>query len=395
MSYVDTIGGSGSVTGTGTDNTIVRWDGTTSIQDSAIALSDVDAQGSTGFSIASTTYQFVRGGVSKGDVGFVATQKLATLTVKAGANITGLTGTTTVNGSTSVTGSGTLFLEELSELDRISVSTASTTYRSVKNITSNTALTVSGSLGSGASAKTINRKRAIQTWRNASGTFIGGIDPDGGLLIGGSNANDIYLSDILYGTLTVVQSTHNLIASFHAGGSQLAAITGAGHLKSQTGSSGLVYPNGNVFSQTWDTTSTAFGGLVNIFSQTITAYMLNTRFDAVRIKIFGDADNGTARFYVKLGADTLLDFTPGVSVVGHWEINCQIMYHSGEAKVKCITTITTSPNGGGAPDGATQYAYVGYDTTVNNTVSLDVDDFTLTTVSHQGSVSEWVPSNEN
>lgn len=113
-----------------------------------------------------------------------ATTKLAGFTVKPQPDVATLTGTTTVNGSTTITGSGTLFLSELGVGDRISVSTASSTYRTVKSITSDTSLTVDGSLGSGASAKTISRKRCVQRWDDANGAMLGMVNDRGRFHIG-------------------------------------------------------------------------------------------------------------------------------------------------------------------------------------------------------------------
>ena len=116
----------------------------------------------------------------KVSVGAAGSTKLSTLTVQPPADLAGLTGTTTVNASNTVVGVGTLFLSELGIGDRISVSSAASTYKTVATIASNTSLTlVTGeTLGDGTS-QTINRKSSIQLWNNASGAQIGLVQDDG------------------------------------------------------------------------------------------------------------------------------------------------------------------------------------------------------------------------
>ncbi len=70
-----------------------------------------------------------------------------------------LTGTTTANNTTSITGSGTLFTQELEVGDRISLSSAPTTFALVTAIASNTSLTVDAPLGNGT---TQNLKRRVR-----------------------------------------------------------------------------------------------------------------------------------------------------------------------------------------------------------------------------------------
>ena len=67
-----------------------------------------------------------------------------------------LTGTTTVNANTIITGSGTFFTTEIAIGQRIALSSAPTAYATVLTIASNTSMTVSVALGDG-SSQTINR----------------------------------------------------------------------------------------------------------------------------------------------------------------------------------------------------------------------------------------------
>jgi trimeric autotransporter adhesin len=95
-----------------------------------------------------------------GNVGIGSTTKLSRLTVTAPADTTNIGGTTTANASTTVVGSGTTFTTSLGIGDRISLSSASSTYATVTAIASNTSLTVSAVLGDGTS-QTINKKASI------------------------------------------------------------------------------------------------------------------------------------------------------------------------------------------------------------------------------------------
>lgn len=95
--------------------------------------------------------------------------KLSQFTVKANADVSGLTGTTTINNSTSMVGVGTKFTTELGLGDRISVSSASSTYATVLTITDDTHLTLSSALGNNTAGTTINKKSAILRVDDASG----------------------------------------------------------------------------------------------------------------------------------------------------------------------------------------------------------------------------------
>lgn len=100
--------------------------------------------------------------------------------VKAHPDYT-MTGTTTVNASTTVTGSSTRFTEELAIGDHIAVSSAATTFARVTAIASNTSCTVSTALGNGTS-QTIVRRRGLTTWKDRSDNITVQIDPNGCLV---------------------------------------------------------------------------------------------------------------------------------------------------------------------------------------------------------------------
>jgi hypothetical protein len=72
-----------------------------------------------------------------------------------------LTGTTTANNTTSITGSSTLFTQELEVGDRISLSSAPTTFALVTAIASNTSLTVDAPLGNGTTQNLRRRVREV------------------------------------------------------------------------------------------------------------------------------------------------------------------------------------------------------------------------------------------
>lgn len=117
-------------------------------------------------------------------------QKGTTLTVQAQPNITNLGGTTTANASTTITGSGTSFLERLGIGDQIALSSATGTYADVTAIASATSATVSAALGDGTS-QTINVKRAIQRWDKADGTTVGLVNTDGRWSIGETGSTSV------------------------------------------------------------------------------------------------------------------------------------------------------------------------------------------------------------
>lgn len=114
-----------------------------------------------------------------GGVGVTRTTQLSAFTVQPQANVSNIGGTTTVNASTTVTGSSTKFNYRLAPYDMISVSSSASTYRLITAIASDTSLTVDGNLGDGTS-QTINVKKGVQRWLLADGTTHAGfIDPLG------------------------------------------------------------------------------------------------------------------------------------------------------------------------------------------------------------------------
>ena len=91
------------------------------------------------------------------------------LTVKSIADFVA-TGTSTANASTTIAGAGTLYLKEIGIGDRISLSSASSTYATVTAIASDTSLTVDAALGNGTS-QTINVKKSLFRAEDSSGTI--------------------------------------------------------------------------------------------------------------------------------------------------------------------------------------------------------------------------------
>lgn len=79
-----------------------------------------------------------------------------------------LTGTVAKNGTTAITGTGTLFLTELVPGDNISVPGTATEVREVATITSNTALTVTSAFANSATGQTATFTSGITT---AAGTY--------------------------------------------------------------------------------------------------------------------------------------------------------------------------------------------------------------------------------
>ena len=103
-----------------------------------------------------------------GNVGFGASTDLSQLDVAQPADITGISGTTTANASTTITGTSTVFTRQVAVGDRISLSSAASTYATVTAIASNTSLTVSSALGNG-TTQTINLKKSIIGAQNNAG----------------------------------------------------------------------------------------------------------------------------------------------------------------------------------------------------------------------------------
>lgn len=105
-----------------------------------------------------------------------ATSKLNALTVSADANVD-IAGTTSVNASTTVTGTSTSFLNDLGIGDDISVN-GGTTWARVTAIASNTSLTVDTAIGSGGS-QTITKRQAGLRLQQNDGTFLAEFDNGG------------------------------------------------------------------------------------------------------------------------------------------------------------------------------------------------------------------------
>lgn len=131
-------------------------------------------------------------------------------TVTNGADVSNIGGTTTVNASTTVTGSGTTFTADLGVGDYISVSSSAGTYARVSAIASNTSLTVDVALGNGTS-QTINKKQIPQRWELNDGTYLAQVDNAGkfgcrsGVTCGTSTCNGS--TEVTVNTTSVTAST--------------------------------------------------------------------------------------------------------------------------------------------------------------------------------------------
>ena len=131
----------------------------------------------------------------EGNVGIGVTNKLSKLTVKGNADETNIGGTTSANNTTTIAGSGTSFLSKLGIGDRISLSSAPTTYATVTTIVSDTSLTVSSPLGNG-TTQTINAKHTAFRVENYSNNVQMIIGDGGNVGIGCTNPNAAALLQI-------------------------------------------------------------------------------------------------------------------------------------------------------------------------------------------------------
>ncbi len=111
--------------------------------------------------------------------GINSTNYNTSFTVRQKADITNLAGTTTANASTTITGSGTAF-RLIAIGDRISLSSASSTYATVTAIARDTSLTVSAALGNG-TTQTINVKKALFSLIDNSGALKVVVNDQGNL----------------------------------------------------------------------------------------------------------------------------------------------------------------------------------------------------------------------
>ena len=273
---------------------------------------------------------------SNGDSAVVATQKIASFTAKGGPDLSNIGGTTTANTTTTITGSGTTYLEHLSELDRISVSSSAANYRHVKTIASNTSLTVEENLGNGTS-QTINRKRAIQTWRDASDNFVGGIADYGHHLIGSPNAG-VYFSNKIAGALTVNNSfSAAMIAAFYENGSWVSHVNVGGFYKHVYGSNtdGEQKPTyGNpVCGNSGRVTTNGGGGDEELGSCSIaTSSMLNGDAPKLKITAYGNARNATGTFKLVMDGLNLCTWNIDIGVT-KWNIDATVANDPGSAGV--------------------------------------------------------------
>ncbi len=136
-----------------------------------------------------------------GSIGVGSGDKLSRFTVTAPADTTNIGGTTTASSSTTITGVGTTFTTSLGIGDRISLSSASSTYATVTAIASDTSLTVNTALGNGTS-QTINLKKSIFRLDDAS------------------NVTDFIVNDL--GNVGIANSTP--LYTLHVGSSSITGI---------------------------------------------------------------------------------------------------------------------------------------------------------------------------
>ncbi len=148
-----------------------------------------------------------------GAVGIGVTNKLSQLTVKQPADVTNLGGTTTANASTTITGSSTNFTTQVGIGDRISLSSASSTYATVTAIASDTSLTVDTALGNGTS-QTINLKKSLFRLDDSSSAVKLVVNDLGNIGVGVTNplvkfavGTDVGIQTSSFGTSVPTQGT--------------------------------------------------------------------------------------------------------------------------------------------------------------------------------------------
>lgn len=115
------------------------------------------------------------GGMSLG--GETNLEKLNLLTLKSRPDWT-MSGTTTANASTTITGSSTNFLEDVGLGDQIALSSASSTFATVTAIASATSMTVDTVLGNGTSQSIIRRQSPLRIM-DKDGSRLAQMTPSG------------------------------------------------------------------------------------------------------------------------------------------------------------------------------------------------------------------------
>lgn len=129
------------------------------------------------------------------------------LTVMARADWT-MTGTTTANNTTTITGSSTNFVEDVGIGDQIALSSASSTFATVISVASATSMTVDTALGNGTSQSIIRRQAPLRI-KDRSGNQVNYIAPNGANTIGSSTT---LVTHSLYGNLNGGSLLPTLIA---------------------------------------------------------------------------------------------------------------------------------------------------------------------------------------
>lgn len=132
--------------------------------------------------------------------------------VSAGrADVSNVGGTTSASATTTISGSSTNFIQDFGVGDRVSLSSASTTYATVTAIASSTSMTVSAALGNGTS-QTLNRKSAIHRWDNGSAVPVAYFTDAGALYTGAPISGPTFFQNAatklqVNGTMSTVSSS--------------------------------------------------------------------------------------------------------------------------------------------------------------------------------------------
>lgn len=159
------------------------------------------------------------------------TDRFNAFTITRAADKTNVGGTTAANAATTIVGSGTQFTMDFSPGDRVSLSSAASTYATVTSVTDNTNMVVSTALGNG-STQTINKKQAgIRVQSNSGVTEISSDDQ------GNFNVQNLTASKPVF-----TDSSKNLTSS-----GTLAADQGGTGLTSPGTSGNVLTSNGSAW----------------------------------------------------------------------------------------------------------------------------------------------------
>ena len=153
---------------------------------------------------------------------------LQTLTIQPPADST-LSGTTTANGSATITGSNTKFLSQVNIGDRLALSSSPGTYATVISIASDTSLMVNTLLGNGTTQTISVKRRALRVTDSTGAVTLFQIKDDGSVDFAGAETH-------------TGPVTFNSQVTLHVG----AAVASAGSL--------MLGTDGNIFTITGTTT---------------------------------------------------------------------------------------------------------------------------------------------